>query len=100
MVGSRPFTASSASLDLCARNVEVPVSQKRLGPLSRHCGEGAIEVLRTACLHMLKADAQRSGGSFQVSHLKCTTLICRFRKDGHSGGAGDGLLQNLQPLAE
>src|SRR5947207_14888748 len=75
-------------------------NQKRLRPLAGHCGEGALELLRTSCLHVLKANVQRSGGSFHVSHLKSKRWVCRVREDCHSGSVWDGLLQNVQVLAE
>src|SRR3989442_1676120 len=76
------------SLDYCVR------------PLSRHGGEGAIELLRTSCLHVLKVDAQRAGGSFHLSLSSCKTWVCRVPEDGYSGGVRDSLLQDLQLLAE
>src|SRR5439155_17048430 len=75
-------------------------NQKRVRPLSHHGGEGAIEFLRTSCFHVLKADAQRAGGSFQLSLLSCKTWVCPVPEDGYSGGVRDSLLQDLQLLAE
>ena len=61
-------------------------NQKHLRPLSRHCGEGAIELFRTSCLHLLQSDAQRSGSGFHLFHLRGVSAICRVSKDGHAGG--------------
>ena len=88
IVGSRPFTASSATRVAVREERRGTAEQKRLGPLARHGGEGAIELLRTSCLHVLQADAQRSGGSLHLFHLNCKTCVCLVRQDGHSRRAG------------
>lgn len=74
--------------------------EERRYALFDHCDEGGVELVGTSGLQELKLHSHRPRHDLQVRYRDRLGRIGRVRKDRHTVGLGDGLLEQLQPLAE
>jgi hypothetical protein len=77
-----------------------PEGDECASPVFGHCREGTGEIAGSPRFQHLKLHLQRSGRDLCLSQIERVGWNGRIREHGHAGDSGDGLLEQLQPLAD